>query len=218
MSENEHLAPAVHDYLIAHNPPIDPLLAELVEETRAMGSISSMQLGVEQAQLLGFMVGLLRATFVVEVGTFTGLSSLALAQALPDDGHLLCCDISEEYTAIAERYWLRAGVADRITLRIGPAMETLDDLPEQPQVDLAFIDADKPGYISYYEALVPRLAPGGVIIADNIFMGGNVAAPEPGSSAAAMVAFADHVQADARTETVILPIGDGFTLSRLVGS
>ena len=211
MSQNQHLSDAIYGYVLAHNPPIDPLMQELIDETAAMGSISRMQLGVDQAEFLGFMVGLLGAAFAVEVGTFTGLSSLAMARALPDGGRLLCCDISEEYTALARKYWERDGVADRIELVIAPAVETLAKLPPEQSVDLAFIDADKGGYISYYEALVPRLSRSGVIIADNVFMGAR-SADENGD---AIRAFVSHLKDDRRTHTVMVSIGDGFTLTRL---
>lgn len=215
MSQNEHLPETIYDYLLSHNPPVDALTRELIDETAALGPIHRMQLGVDQAAFLAFLVGLLGAKFVVEVGTFTGLSSLAMARALPEGGRILCCDISEEYTNMARRYWDRAGLSDRITLELGPAAKTLAALAPDHRVDLALLDADKAGYIGYYDALVPRLSPQGVIVADNIFMGGRVVDAEPGSNAEAMVAFAEHVQADPRTETVIIPIGDGFTLSRL---
>jgi len=215
MSQNPHLPEAIYRYMIAHNPPTDPLVDELVTETAAMGAIRSMQVGVEQAALLGFMVRLVRARFVVEVGTFTGLSALAMARALPEGGRLLCCDISEEYTSVARRYWDRAGVTDRIDLRLAPAVETLQALPRTRSVDLAFVDADKESYIVYYEELVPRLAPGGILIADNIFMNGLVVDEEPGQIALDATAFARHVQADPRTETVLVPIGDGFSFTRL---
>lgn len=201
---------SLYSYIVAHNPPIDPVMADLIAETAAMGEISRMQLGTDQAAFLAFMVGLLDARRVVEVGTFTGLSALAMARALPDGGRLLCCDISDEYTQMARRYWERAGVSDRIDLILAPALETLGTIDEP--VDLAFLDADKEGYVSYYEALVPLLSPGGVIIADNVFMG----ARGQGDNAAAIHDFVDHVTDDTRTETVMVSIGDGFTLSRLV--
>ena len=215
MSQNPHLPDAIYDYMIAHNPPTDPLVDELVGETAAMGAIRTMQVGIEQAALLAFMVRLVGARFVVEVGTFTGLSSLAMARALPEGGRLLCCDIDEEYTAIARRYWERAGVADRIDLRIAPAIETLRALPDTRSIDLAFVDADKEGYILYYEELVSRLKPSGVIIADNLFMNGRVVDEQPVPIAQAATAFARHIQGDPRTETVIVPIGDGFSFTRL---
>lgn len=217
MSRNPHLSPALYEYLTAHNPPPDALVEELVEETAAMGDVRIMQIGVEQAAFLAFMVRLLGARFVVEVGTFTGMSSLAMARALPEGGRLLCCDVSEEYTSVARRYWKSAGVEDRIDLRIAPGIETLRSLPDARTVDMAFVDADKESYPLYYEELVRRLRPSGVIIADNLFMNGRVLDPEPPSTARAMTAFARRLQDDPRTETVIIPIGDGFSLTRLVG-
>ena len=214
MSQNPHLPAAIYDYLIAHNPPPDPLVDELVRETAAMGAIRTMQVGIEQAALLAFMVKLVRAHFVVEVGTFTGLSALAMARALPADGRLLCCDIDEEHTSVARRYWERAGVAERIDLRIAPALETLRALPSTRSVDLAFVDADKESYILYYEELVPRLKPSGILIADNLFMNGRVVDEQPDPVALASTAFARHIQTDSRTETVIVPIGDGASASR----
>ncbi len=218
MSQNPHLPAAIYEYLIAHNPPPDPLVDELVRETAAMGAIRTMQVGIEQAALLAFMVKLVRAHFVVEVGTFTGLSALAMARALPADGRLLCCDIDEEHTSVARRYWERAGVAERIDLRIAPALETLRALPSTRSVDLAFVDADKESYILYYEELVPRLKPSGILIADNLFMNGRVVDEQPDPVAMASTAFARHIQTDSRTETVIVPIGDGFSFTRLVAS
>lgn len=215
MSQNPHLPEAVYNYMIDHNPPADPLVDELVRETAAMGAIRTMQVGIEQAALLAFMVRLVRARFVVEVGTFTGLSALAMARALPAGGRLLCCDIDDEYTSVARRYWERAGVAEQIDLRIAPAIETLKALPPTRSVDLAFVDADKEGYILYYEELVPRLKPSGILIADNLFMNGRVVEENPDPIALASTAFARHIQADPRTETVIVPIGDGFSLTRL---
>ena len=216
MSQNPHLPGPIYDYMIAHNPPSDALVDELVRETAAMGAIRTMQVGIEQAALLAFMVRLIRARFVVEVGTFTGLSALAMARALPADGKLLCCDIDEEYTSVARRYWERAGVAERIDLRIAPALETLRALPSTRSVDLAFVDADKEGYVHYYEELVRRLKPSGILIADNLFMNGRVVDEQPDPIALASTAFARHIQTDPRTETVIVPIGDGFSFTRLV--
>ena len=216
MSKNQHLTESLYNYIVENNPPIDALTQELIDETEAMGSVSGMLLGPDQAAFLAFLVGLINAQFVVEVGTFTGMSSLAMAKALPSGGTILCCDVSHEFTAVARRYWQRAGVQDRITLAIGPAEETLAILPADQLVDLAFIDADKEGYIGYYEALVPRLSARGAIVADNIFMGGRAIDPVPDTGGAAVAAFAEHLRNDPRTETVIVSIGDGFSLTRLV--
>lgn len=226
VNHNPHLDPAIYEYLLAHNPPPDRLAAEMVAETEAMGDIARMQTGLDQTAFLGFMVGLLQARLVVEIGTFTGLSSLAMARALPPGGRLVCLDVSEEYTAVARRFWERAGVADRITLRIGPAAASLASMDDWEEIsgrdgaggrpiDLAFIDADKSGYPDYYRILADRLAPQGVIIADNLFMNGEVVKPEPGPDAVAMTEFARSLQDDPGAETVLVPLGDGLSLTRL---
>src|SRR6478736_10330694 len=159
----------VRSYAVAHGSwRPDSVVRELQAETAELGDVAGMQIGDDQGQLLTMLVRLTGARRAVEVGTFTGYSSVCLARGLPDDGHLLCCDVSEEYTAIARRYWERAGVADRIELRIAPAAETLRSLPAEPHLDLAFIDADKTGYASYVEEIVPRLRPGGLLVLDNM--------------------------------------------------
>ncbi len=216
MSQNEHLSDELYAYILDHNPPIDAHAQALIDETAAMGRVRSMQLGIDQAMFLAFLIGLTKAQFVVEVGTFTGLSAMLMARALPDGGRLLCCDVSEEYTATARRYWEADGVADRIDLVIAPAADTLAALPDEPAIDLAFIDADKGGYVGYYDQIVPRLSPGGLIVADNMFYGGSVVDPGDNHDARALRDFARHVQADPRTEAVIVSIGDGFGMARLV--
>jgi caffeoyl-CoA O-methyltransferase len=151
----------------------------------------------------------------VEVGTFTGTSALAVAQALAPGGRLLCCDVSETWTAIARRHWQAAGVADRIDLRIAPALETLQALPQDAAVDFAFVDADKGGYVSYYEELVPRLRAGGVLVADNVLWSGRVVDAEAtDDDTEAIRAFNDHVSADDRVDRVMLAVGDGITICR----
>src|SRR5512133_615054 len=148
----------INDYLLAHSEPADDVLRELADETRRdLGGRAGMQISHDEGELLTMLVRLTGARQAVEVGTFTGYSSICIARGLPDDGHLLCCDVSEEYTAVARRYWERAGIADRIELRIAPAVETLQSLPDDPYLDFAFIDADKTGYASYVEQIVPRL-------------------------------------------------------------
>ena len=158
-------------------------------------------------------MGAVRPLFAVEVGTFTGYSSLAIARALPEGGRLLCCDVSEEWTTVARRHWEAAGVADRIDLVIGPAADTLAGLPAELRVDFAFIDADKGGYLDYYEALVPRLSPHGLIAVDNVLWSGRVVDPDAeDADTVAIRAFNDHVAADPRVEAVMLSVGDGVTL------
>jgi caffeoyl-CoA O-methyltransferase len=151
----------------------------------------------------------------VEVGTFTGYSSLAIAYGLPPDGHLLCCDVSEEWTSIAREAWARAGVAERIELAIAPAIETLRALPKDVVIDLAFIDADKQGYASYYEELITRLRTNGLIIVDNVLWMGAIV--DPGVTDAdtqALRAFNDMVIADDRVDASMISVGDGLTLIR----
>jgi caffeoyl-CoA O-methyltransferase len=162
--------------------------------------------------MLTRLVGARRA---VEVGTFTGYSSLCIARGLAPGGSLLCCDVSEEWTAIARRAWEAAGVADRIDLRIAPALETLRGLSDAPEVDLVFIDADKPGYVDYWNALVPRVRPGGLLLADNVLWGGRIAVPaEDDDDLTALRRFNDVVAADERVEAVVLTAFDGLTIAR----
>jgi caffeoyl-CoA O-methyltransferase len=171
-----------------------------------------MQIGDDQAVLMEIIARAMGARRAVEVGTFTGYSALAVVRGMGPDGRLLCCDVSEEWTAIAREYWERAGVSDQIELRLGPALDTLRSLPPGEQFDLAFVDADKPGYLAYYEEIVPRLRHGGLLLADNTLQGGRVLdAGADDESTAAIRVFNDTVTADRRTREVLLPIGDGVT-------
>ena len=172
-----------------------------------------MQVAPEQAVFLRLLTSLLGVREAVEVGTFTGLSSLSIARGLADGGRLTCFDISEEFTGIARRYWQRAGVADRIELRVGAAAELLQELPLTPYLDLVFIDADKGGYPGYWNLLVPRVKPGGVILVDNVLWSGRVVDPR-GENDRAIAAFNDLAVNDPRVELVILPIADGLTMAR----
>lgn len=211
------LDPAIGAYVAAHCAAPDALQMELIEETAvATGGRSVMQIGAPQGALMQLLVRLTGARFVVEVGTFTGYSALCIARALPDDGRLLCCDVSEEWTAIGRRYWDRAGVGDRIELRIAPAIETLAALPADTVIDLAFIDADKPAYAAYYEAILARLRPNGLILIDNTLWSGAVTSPakEGDADTAALQALNDAIAADGRVESFIVPIGDGLTIVR----
>jgi len=209
------LTPALYEYLVAHNPPPDAVLRELAAETAALGRISIMQVAVEQGAFLTFLARLLGARHAVEVGTFTGYSAISIARGLAADGRLLCCDLNEEWAGIARRYFVRAGVTERVTLRIAPAIETLRALPPTPEIDLAFIDADKTGYRSYYEELLPRLRPGGVIGFDNVLWTGAVADPANTSDdTVALRALNDFLVRDERVDIVMLPVADGLTLAR----
>lgn len=215
MSKWLPLTDDLHAYLVAHGSPPDEIIRNLIEETRAaLPDEATMQVAPEQAAFLTLLTRMLGARQAVEVGTFTGLSSLAIARGLPEGGRLTCFDISEEYTGIARRYWARAGVDDRIELRIGPAADTLHELPHERYVDFAFIDADKTGYPVYWAELMPRMRPGGVIAVDNVLRGGRVLAPRDADDRA-IAAFNDEVLADVRVDIVMLPIADGLTLARV---
>lgn len=214
MSRAFTLSDELHEYIFASTTPLDEVARDLIEETRTLER-AVMQIGPEQAAFLTMLTQLTGARNAVEVGTYTGLSSLSIARGLPPDGRLTCFDISTEYTAVARRYWRRAQVADRIELLIGPAAERLRELPTGPYLDLAFIDADKEGYPSYWAELIPRMRPGGVVVVDNVLWRGRVLDPAPDDSTTqALVAFNKSVVADNRVDVVMLPIGDGLTLAR----
>ncbi|MGX7829276.1 O-methyltransferase [Actinokineospora sp. 24-640] len=210
------LSDELSDYLLAHSSPADALLRELAEETaRDFPDLLSMQISHDEGEFLTMLVRIAGARRAVEVGVFTGYSSLCIARGLPTDGTLLACDVSEEWTAVARRYWERAGVADRIDLRIAPAIETLRALPSAPELDIAFIDADKVSYPDYYEEIVPRLRPGGLVLLDNVLRGGRVLDPDPADEAtAAIMRTNDLVVADPRVDCVMLPLRDGVTIAR----
>ncbi|MFJ6750553.1 MULTISPECIES: O-methyltransferase [unclassified Streptomyces] len=205
----------MYAYVLAHNPPLDSTQRDLVAVTHErFPDAAGMQSAEEQGPLLAFLVRLIGARHVVEVGTFTGFSALAMAQALPADGTLIACDISEEWTAYGREAWAKAGVSDRIELRIAPAVDTLRAMPAAPHIDLAYLDADKAGYIAYWEELVPRLRPGGLIVVDNVLFHGQVTDPAATGSAKAIKEFNDHAAADERMEAVMLTVADGVTVAR----
>ncbi|GGS79087.1 O-methyltransferase [Planobispora rosea] len=210
------LDPALGDYLLTHSSPADDLLRELAEETRrATGGAAGMQVSHDEGVLLNMLVRMSGARRAVEVGVFTGYSSICIARGLPEDGHLLACDVSTEWTSIAQRYWERAGVAGRIELKIAPAIETLRAFPAEPEIDFAFIDADKTGYPAYYEELVPRLRPGGLVVLDNVFLGGRVFDPACRDEDAVTMRRMNEITAgDERVDSVMLPVRDGVTIAR----
>jgi caffeoyl-CoA O-methyltransferase len=213
-----HLTPEIQRYVVEHSAPIDAVQRALIAETEQLGFISIMQISPEQGAFMEQLARLLGATRIIEVGTFTGYSALCFARALPKNGKLLCCDISEEWTSIGRRHWEKAGVADRIDLRIAPAVETLSALPADPVWDMAFIDADKGGYLAYYEEILKRLRPNGVILVDNVLWMGTVADPAAtGEDVTAIRKFNDFVAKDPRVEAVMLTIGDGLSLLRKKG-
>lgn len=213
---NFTITDAVRDYAVSHGDwQPDEVVRELQRETVALGDEASMQIGADQGQLLTMLARLVGARQAVEVGTFTGYSSLCIARGLADGGRLLCCDVSEEWTSIGVRAWQRAGLRDRIELRIAPAVETLRSLPTEAYLDLVFIDADKPGYRSYWQELVPRVRPGGLLLADNVLWSGEVADPDAsGENVTALREFNDLVGADDRVEVVMLTAFDGLTIAR----
>lgn len=207
---------ALARYVDAHSAGPDEVQRQLIEATAELGGWSVMQIGTAQGAFMTMLATLLRPRFAVEVGTFTGYSALCVAKALPPGGRLVCCDVSEEWTAIARQHWERAGVSDRIDLRIGPALDTLKSLPAEPRIDFAFIDADKESYLDYFNELVPRLSERGVILVDNVLWSGNVADPgHTDATTEALRAFNAHVAADDRVLVSLLPVGDGLSMISL---
>jgi caffeoyl-CoA O-methyltransferase len=211
-----HLSPAIHQYLVGHGTPPDDVQRWLIDETkRRVPDFSMMQVAPEQGAFMTVLTRLLGVRSAVEVGTFTGYSALCIARGLADGGRLLCCDVNPDWTSIARQAWERAGVADRIDLRLAPALETLRALPAEPAIDLVFIDADKPNYAAYYEELLPRLRPNGLILVDNtLWHGAVVDESATDSNTNAIRDFNDLVAADDRVDTVLLPISDGLTVLR----
>ena len=211
----EHLAPGLHEYLVSHSTAPDALLRDLMAETAArFPDRARLQIGPEQGTFMTMLAGLMGARHVIEVGTFTGYSSICLARGMAADGRLICCDISEEWTSLARAYWQKAGLADRIDLRLGPALDTLRALPSAAALDLAFIDADKTAYAAYWEEIVPRTRPGGVILVDNTLLHGRIFHAEPDPDAVAIRQFNEHVLAEDRVVLAMLPVGDGLTVAR----
>ena len=209
------VTPEVHEYLVAHGTPPDAVQRALIEATAALGAVSGMQIAPEQGAFMTLLTQLVDARFAVEVGTFTGYSAICVARGLAAGGRLLCLDVSEEWTAIAREHWGPAGVEDRIELRLGPAADALAALPMDPPIDIAFIDADKPGYRTYYDLIVDRLRPGGLVLLDNVLWGGAVVdANDTSDNTVAIRAVNDHVAADPRVDAVMLPIADGLTIAR----
>ena len=209
------LGAEIHEYLVAHGSPPDGVQTRLIEATAALGAVSGMQISPEQGAFMSMLTQLLNVGFAVEVGTFTGYSALCIARGLAPGGRLVCCDVSEEWTAIARTAWAEAGVADRIDLRIAPAIETLDALDPAQPIDLVFIDADKPMYGSYFEALLPRLRTGGLMLIDNVLWSGSVIDPSvTDENTEAIRAFNDMVASDDRVDAVMIPLGDGISMLR----
>jgi caffeoyl-CoA O-methyltransferase len=204
-------------YVRAVSEPPDPVAADLLAETAELaerGDVpATFQIAPEQGAFMQLLTAALGARRAIEIGTFTGYSALCVARGLPADGRLLCLDRNAEWTAVARRYWERAGLGDRIELRLGDARETLRALPAEPTFDLAFVDADKTGYATYVEELHPRMTDNGVVLLDNTLRQGRILEPVTDDDLA-IAALNAALAADPRWETVLLPVADGLTLLR----
>jgi predicted O-methyltransferase YrrM len=206
----------LYDYLLTHGHDGDPVLRELARETQEkLGRRAGMQIAPEQGTFMTLLAHAIGARRAIEVGTFTGYSAICIARGLVEGGSLLCCDVSEEWTAIAGRYWEKAGVADRITLKIAPALDTLRSLSDESVFDFAFIDADKTNYRHYYEEVLRRTRAGGLILVDNVMWAGAVLdETDQSDDTKAIRAFNDFAATDRRVELVMLPVSDGLTIAR----
>lgn len=206
--------PAIAAYAEDHSVAESEVMRAIADETRAATEWAIMMVGPLEAALLRLLVRLRGARRVLEVGTFTGYSALAMAEGLPDEGQLVTCDVSEEWTAIARKHWARSPHGRKIALKLGPAAATIPEL--KGPFELAFIDADKESYPVYWDLIVPKMAPGGLIVVDNVLAGGAVVAPDA-PRGQRMAAFNAKVKADVRVETLMLPLRDGVTLARVRG-
>jgi caffeoyl-CoA O-methyltransferase len=203
------------EYVALHGSGRDEVLLRVERETEQLGGIATMQTSPAQAALLELLVRITGTRRAIEVGTFTGYGAIRIARGLASDGSLLCCEIDEHWAEVARRNVDAAGVGDRVEIRVGPALETLRSLPEEPAFDFAYLDADKPGYPDYYDELVPRLRPGGLLAIDNVLMRGRVLdPPDDDEGARAVAQLNDRIPADERVECVMLGIADGLTLVR----
>lgn len=211
-----NLSSELHAYMLEHGTAPDPIQRGLMEATEALGGISIMQIAPEQGALMTMLARLIGARRAIEVGTFTGYSALCIARGLPEDGELICCDISEEWTNVGIPFWEEAGVRERIDLRIGPAIDSLRAIDESQAFDFAFIDADKPSYEAYLEELIRLVRPGGLILIDNVLWMGNVIDESAvDENTLAIRAFNRKVANDERLDCVLLPISDGLTFLRI---
>jgi predicted O-methyltransferase YrrM len=211
------LSPDIYRYLLEHSSREPAVLARLRAATADMAG-AEMQISPDQGQFLALLVRLTAARNCIEIGTYTGYSSLAMALALPADGRLVACDVSEEWTSVARRFWSEAGVADKIDLKLQPGLVTLDELlaAGERRFDFAFLDADKPNYVEYYERLLRLVRPGGLVCADNtLFVAGTDVVSGSGGIVRALRRFNDHVHHDERVDLSMVPIGEGLTLLRV---
>jgi caffeoyl-CoA O-methyltransferase len=216
LSKYTALDDRLHGYLVSRGARQDDLLRRLQAETeRTEGEMAIMQVAPDQGAFLTLLVRAIGARRAIEVGTFTGYSAICIARGLPEDGELVACELDPDRAAVALRWIEEASLSDRVDLRVGPAEETLRSLPAEAAYDFAFIDADKPGYASYFEECLARLRPGGVIALDNVLLSGRVLEPPAGDeSARAMAELNDRLVADERVDLVMLGIADGVTLAR----
>lgn len=214
-SEIAFIDAAVLGYLSEHTTAPSPLEQRLIGETQTM-AMAAMQIGHPQARFMGLLTRILQPSLVIEIGTFTGYSTLVIAQELGENSKVIACDISREWTSVAQRYWLEAGVDDSIDLRIAPAIETLANLHPDTRIDMAFIDADKQGYLDYLEALYPMLHPRSVVLVDNTLWDARVVdANDTTESTEALRQFNHAVVNDPRFDVVLLPVGDGLSFITL---
>lgn len=208
------LNPELHDYLIEHSSFREGGAAEVEQAARDMGELEEMQIGGDQAALITLLVTAIGASRALEIGTFLGYGAISIARGLPDDGKLICCELNEEYAERAHQHLTHAGLAERVEIRVGPAIETLRGL-EDASFEFAFIDADKVGYPAYYEECLRLLKPNGVIMLDNTLREGTVIDPPEGDEGTAVVAeLNDRLAADDRVDVAMLGIADGVTLGR----
>jgi predicted O-methyltransferase YrrM len=211
------LSAELSDYVRANSEPPDDVAAELLAETARMAergeAPATFQIAAEQGVFMQLLTRALGVRRAIEIGTFTGYSALCIARGLPEDGSLICLDRSAEWTAVARRFWARAGLESRIELRVGDALPSLRELPAEETFDLAFVDADKTGYPAYVQELYPRMVTGGLVLLDNTLRGGRVLSPESDDDRAVVQLNAD-LAADPRWETVLLPLADGLTMLR----
>jgi caffeoyl-CoA O-methyltransferase len=215
LSKFTPLTDELHDYMVAHGARQDEVLARVQAETAAMGSISVMQIAPDQGAFMTLLCRAIGASEAIELGTFTGYSAICIARGLAPGGRLIACELSEEFAVTAARNLEAAGVADRVEIRIGPAIDTLREFPERELFDFGFIDADKPGYPAYYDELLPRMRAGGLILVDNVLQGGDVIRDDAdGDSVTAIRRLNDTIAADGRVDSAMVAIADGLMLAR----
>ena len=220
MSKFTALDERLHAYAVEHGARQDEVLRRVQAETAAMGGIAEMQIAPDQGAFMTLLTRAIGAREALEVGTFTGYSAICIARGLPGEGRLVCCELSEEFAEIAAKNVESAGLANRVEIRVGPAAETIRDIPERDVFDLVFIDADKPGYAEYYELALPRTRTGGLILFDNVFANGNIARPDEEveenwtENVKALRELNDKLAADERVDLAMVAISDGLTIAR----